>query len=119
MHKSCAELVGVLVYSVRIRQSPVSTHALHLPPLRGSCGRTIANTTRQLTAVVESKLALGHPDEDSVWDVVVDSVEPVETLKTTLRLWSQRLPARAEIQAIAADISLMLHPQLVCDTFCH
>ena len=78
-------------------QAIPSIHTCTPPPaLEGSCGRTIANTTRQLTAVVESKLALGHPDEDSVWDVVVDSVEPVETLKTTLRLWSQRLPARAE-----------------------
>ena len=58
------------------------------------------------------------PTTDGVWGLVSDFIEPLDTPRTTLRIWQDRAGADPLVTDAAADAILMLDPELICDTFC-
>ncbi|OLP99497.1 hypothetical protein AK812_SmicGene17930 [Symbiodinium microadriaticum] len=99
---------------------PDGTH-IQLPPvqLQGSnvevpC-REDPVCTRQ--GLVDALLALDDPGGDSVWDTVLEFVEPIAVLKQSLRTWACHTEAPPHARELADDAVLMLDPELWCDDF--
>ena len=68
--------------------------------------------------LLEALETLEEPDADGVWELVADFVEPLAVFRETLRVWSQH-PGRGDgVEGVAQDVTLMLDPELIGDTFC-
>ena len=67
--------------------------------------------------LVDALLALDEPDGDSVWEVVLDFVEPIDVLKQSLHTWACHPEAPSHARALADDAILMLDPELWCEDF--
>ncbi|CAE7277725.1 unnamed protein product [Symbiodinium sp. CCMP2592] len=61
--------------------------------------------------------ALDRVDCDTAWCIVKDFVEPLSVLRATVGMWAAEAGATPEVAEAAADIQLMLDPQLCCDEF--
>ena len=68
--------------------------------------------------LLDSLEVLTEPTAETVWDLVADFIEPLETLRVTLRMWRDRASPASHVQAVVEDVLLMLDPELICDTFC-
>ncbi|CAE7316878.1 unnamed protein product, partial [Symbiodinium necroappetens] len=68
--------------------------------------------------LLDAPEALECPTTDGVWGLVSDFIEPLDTPRTTLRIWQDRAGADPLVTDAAADAILMLDPELICDTFC-
>eukprot|EP00439_Symbiodinium_sp_Y106_P025363 s1003_g3.t1 len=91
------------------------------PPLqlRGTCvsqahAMDPASYSKGLLECLDS---IDSPCAESVWAVVVDFVEPLATLRETLRIWAQSHCFEEPFASAAEDAQLMLDPVLCCDTF--
>ena len=66
--------------------------------------------------LLEALLGLLSPSVDSVWSTVSEFIEPLETLRETVRIWNSQ--TGGVHQDIADDVILLLDPDLLCDSFC-
>ncbi|CAE6965964.1 unnamed protein product [Symbiodinium sp. CCMP2592] len=95
-------------------------HALALPVcvpgvLSGATAATDPASFHR--GLLEALTALDRVDCDTAWCLVKDFVEPLSVLRTTVGMWAAGAGATPDVVEAAADIQLMLDPQLCCDEF--
>ena len=62
--------------------------------------------------------ALDDPTPEQAFELVVDFVEPLDTLRATVCAWCQQFGHRSGVGAAAEDVLLMLDPEVFCESFC-
>ena len=67
------------------------------------------------TGLLASLQALSECDDTAVWETVADFVEPLQTLRATVQHWRDLAPDCDWIQQSAANVLLLLDPELIGD----
>ena len=62
-------------------------------------------------------LGLDVDDESAAWEVVADFIAPLEHLRCTVRAWCSHARAQPFASEVAANLLLLLDPDLCCDSF--
>ncbi|CAE7709486.1 CPK33 [Symbiodinium sp. CCMP2456] len=91
------------------------------PPLQVSGASARAEDSYDPVQVHPGLLAqlldLASPCPEDVWEIVVEYVEPLAILKSTLQSWARHPHATDQVREVAADTELMLDPELWCEDF--
>ena len=67
--------------------------------------------------LLDTLLAKSSWTTEEVWHTVVDFIEPLETLRRTVRLWADLATPAGSVGDILEDILGLLDPEVSCDTF--
>ena len=67
--------------------------------------------------LLETLQAYQAPTVEEVWSSVIDFIEPLEILRNTVQLWADRAADVHSVQEVAADVILLLDPEVSCDIF--
>ncbi|CAE7900299.1 unnamed protein product, partial [Symbiodinium sp. KB8] len=93
----------------------------HEPPLQldgaAASGQGVEDPASYSPGLLQALDALQSPEPQEVWDLVVDFVEPIAVLRSTLEIWKTRPGASDQVVDAADEVTLMLDPELCCDTF--
>ncbi|CAE7307614.1 unnamed protein product, partial [Symbiodinium sp. CCMP2456] len=91
------------------------------PPLQvsGSSARTEESydPVQVHPGLLAQLLDLASPCPEDVWEIVLEYVEPLAILKSTLQAWARHPCSTDQVREVAADTELMLDPELWCDDF--
>ena len=67
--------------------------------------------------LLDALLGLATDDESVAWEVVADFIAPLEHLRCTVRIWCVHAKAQPFALEVAANLLLLLDPDLCCDSF--
>ena len=112
---SCVEQWGVF----RPDTTPISSLHPQAPPeqVAGSlCGQAVCEDAQSMSGpLLRALQAAETDDESSLWEIVVDHIEPLEVLRATVLQWISQLDSPALLET-AHNILLLLDPELLGDT---
>ena len=67
--------------------------------------------------LLEALQQLDPVTDEAAWELVSDTVEPLEILRNTVRRWHAARPQNAPSPDTPENLILLLDPHLICDTF--
>ena len=88
-----------------------ASHGVPLLCRRCCCSADAVSLPRALSVKTLQRTA----DAETLWEAVVDFVEPLESLREALKMWGRTATDGAH--EIVSDVVLTLDPALACDTF--
>ncbi|CAE7646489.1 unnamed protein product [Symbiodinium microadriaticum] len=103
---------GVVVPSLHEQQQPLSLEGVLADVPIGP------DSDEHHRGVLRALLALDGPSAETIWDVVIDLVEPTAVFRRTLRAWTQEADFQSECAEAVEDVLLVLGPEICCDSFC-
>ena len=93
----------------------------HEPPLQlegaTAPGQSVDDPASYSPGLLQALDALQSPESQEVWDLVAEFVEPIAVLRSTLEIWKTRPGVSDQVVDAADEVTLMLDPELCCDTF--